>query len=856
MRRLLLAFAFICLANSTVFAQNTTCATRPIGDNSNACASTAFVQNAAANPPPGFTINNPLTGFFFAESGARIQRLADRLFVGGAVLNAGTNVLSQPDWLTQFQISTGRGGGFMQYAQGAILTDNGSAASQNAFITAAQTRYITGAGNAIAGIDIGVNNNTSISTGAFGRYIEVYRLLGVTGGAAGLEIDTANYASLVNLDPFQQNAGQTVALQIAAGAELSSTGQFPASAAINIQYNNATFAKALNVGANSINGTNGIDGNVVAAVTMATGHAIKYYYGIGNVNWTLSAGIGVNGNYNFTTTGTGVVAVPGLLASSLSVTGSASMPGLLHVTDLATTSQSTTVNGQVCALAGVCTVTATAANTLTFGTHLTSGGASYNGSAAVTITSDATNANTASTIVARDGSGNFIAGTITASLTGHASLDLALTGGTMFGAIAMGTNNITGVGNLAATTINGNTFTTGTGVLTIATAKTLTISNTLTATGTDGSSIAFGTGGTVLYNGGALGTPSSGVATNLTGTASGLTAGNVTTNANLTGDVTSVGNATTLTNAPVIAKVLTGFVSGSGTVSATDSILSAFQKINGNDALKAPIASPIFTGTVTMPTFILPTTGSAPTFQCFTSGGTCAGFWFADAGHTTANQIFFGSDGTTSNLFRVGFFGTGGSGTNSFGFSGATGSVYLNVGGSVGVNATAYNVAPSNTLYVNGSSSFNTTSTTGTAINSSGTVFMASLSADTATTDRTLCQNTSTNQIMTGTGTLGICLGTSGHQFKTDFTPLTIGVDDLMKIDFQNFRYRNGYGDDGARLQYGTTAQNIEGAIPDLVRYDATGTPINYDSGALLFIGLHAIQQVKAEINELKGNRR
>lgn len=52
--------------------------------------------------------------------------------------------------------------------------------------------------------------------------------------------------------------------------------------------------------------------------------------------------------------------------------------------------------------------------------------------------------------------------------------------------------------------------------------------------------------GTLLYSGGPLGTPSSGVATNLTGTAAGLTAGNVTTNANLTGDVTSVGNATTI----------------------------------------------------------------------------------------------------------------------------------------------------------------------------------------------------------------------------------------------------------------------------------------------------------------------
>lgn len=82
-------------------------------------------------------------------------------------------------------------------------------------------------------------------------------------------------------------------------------------------------------------------------------------------------------------------------------------------------------------------------------------------------------------------------------------------------------------------------------------------------------------------------------AANTTGTAA-----HVTTNANLTGDVTSVGNATTLTNAPVIAKVLTGFVSGAGVVSAADSILTAFNKVVGNIALKAPLASPVFTGDV------------------------------------------------------------------------------------------------------------------------------------------------------------------------------------------------------------------------------------------------------------------
>lgn len=90
-----------------------------------------------------------------------------------------------------------------------------------------------------------------------------------------------------------------------------------------------------------------------------------------------------------------------------------------------------------------------------------------------------------------------------------------------------------------------------------------------------------------------LGTPAAFVGTNITGTASGLTAGTVTTNANLTGEATSVGNAATLTNSAVIGKVLTGYTSGAGTVSASDTILQAIQKLNGNDSTNANLTGPI-----------------------------------------------------------------------------------------------------------------------------------------------------------------------------------------------------------------------------------------------------------------------
>jgi hypothetical protein len=72
------------------------------------------------------------------------------------------------------------------------------------------------------------------------------------------------------------------------------------------------------------------------------------------------------------------------------------------------------------------------------------------------------------------------------------------------------------LGVATATSINGLTITSSTGTLTVTNAKTLSVSNTLTFTGTDSSSVAFGAGGTVLYSGGALGTPSSGTLTNCT----------------------------------------------------------------------------------------------------------------------------------------------------------------------------------------------------------------------------------------------------------------------------------------------------------------------------------------------------
>lgn len=101
-----------------------------------------------------------------------------------------------------------------------------------------------------------------------------------------------------------------------------------------------------------------------------------------------------------------------------------------------------------------------------------------------------------------------------------------------------------------------------------------------TITGTAGNITASASTGAITLNLGttpALGTPASGVATNLTGTAAGLTAGTVTTNANLTGDVTSSGNATTLANIPtaipMAGTIVGAYITAPGTPAASKDAL-------------------------------------------------------------------------------------------------------------------------------------------------------------------------------------------------------------------------------------------------------------------------------------------
>lgn len=139
----------------------------------------------------------------------------------------------------------------------------------------------------------------------------------------------------------------------------------------------------------------------------------------------------------------------------------------------------------------------------------TNGQIQYNNAGALggfTMSGDATiNTGTGAITVAKIGNQNIsLGGTLTTAAafttSGANALTLTTTTTTNVTLPATGTGTLsTLAGSEAFTnkTYNGNTWTAGTGTLTLGAGKVATISNTLTLTATDGSTLAIGTGGTL-----------------------------------------------------------------------------------------------------------------------------------------------------------------------------------------------------------------------------------------------------------------------------------------------------------------------------------------------------------------------
>jgi hypothetical protein len=132
------------------------------------------------------------------------------------------------------------------------------------------------------------------------------------------------------------------------------------------------------------------------------------------ITYTAGTGLSESPSYTFNIANTTVTAATYGSASAVPVFAVNAQGQLTSVTNTNIAISGSAVSGAISGAAG------SVANALTAGTYLTSAG-TFDGSAARTFAVDATNANTASKVVARDASGNFSAGTITAALSGNAT---------------------------------------------------------------------------------------------------------------------------------------------------------------------------------------------------------------------------------------------------------------------------------------------------------------------------------------------------------------------------------------------------------------------------------------------------
>jgi hypothetical protein len=137
------------------------------------------------------------------------------------------------------------------------------------------------------------------------------------------------------------------------------------------------------------------------------------------ITYTAGTGLSESPSYTFNIANIGTAGTYGS-ASAVPVFVTNSQGQVTSVTNTNIAISGSAVSGAITGQAG------SVANALTAGTYLTSAG-TFDGAAARTFAVDATELNTASKVVARDVSGNFSAGTITAALTGNASTATAAT---------------------------------------------------------------------------------------------------------------------------------------------------------------------------------------------------------------------------------------------------------------------------------------------------------------------------------------------------------------------------------------------------------------------------------------------
>jgi len=224
--------------------------------------------------PEYVDIDGPLTTNLIsnAPENAVVNRVNDRLLIGGAAANDAAYPNVEKDWFTRHEVCNGRANGIIVSSQSAVLTSE-SPGARVALVAAAQTATVSSDTGYVQSLSFSaVQNRTSSLIPITAGYAEGWRMDDEAGSVICLELDPINLGDYREISPFAQDAKQSVALQLAAGGEV---GEADASAAINIRANGTKFGKGIVFGNDSIRGSDGVSGQG-EAIAFATHHAMGW----------------------------------------------------------------------------------------------------------------------------------------------------------------------------------------------------------------------------------------------------------------------------------------------------------------------------------------------------------------------------------------------------------------------------------------------------------------------------------------------------------------------------------------------------------------------------------------------------
>lgn len=843
----LLAIALL-LGATPAFAQNPQCPTRPAGDATNACASTAFVQNALVTPPLTHT-------HIFVGNGGGVSAdygtLATFSDTGTFTLNPTTGY-SLGYNITQTGTTGGtppaQTGTFLGYAYNRILVNNRTATAYTDSVYGLHVELdsaVAGTGGANAAgffhtISSPASGGATFAIGST-HYVSAETnwaggtLISPNGAVYGISVYARmggpNVLHIANLTGMEINpeargvAGSTLAyksgIQIATLANDRLQGDnFDAALSISNIFDPAGLAPGWKSGI-LFSVANGQQPMAATGTLLQTIGAATVGSGIDISSYTITTA--AFKSTNFIVDGTGQVSA--FRYNNITLTTPASPATLTIITGTTVTGPATSdtlvgrattdtltnksISGSTNTLTNIATTSLTGTLQAAQEPAHTGDVTNSAGSLALTIANNAVTLAKLATQATNTVLGNATSGTAVPTALAMTSCSTASSAVIWTTNTGFGCNTSITASSVAVGGITGL----GTGV---ATALAVNI----------GSAGAF-----VTFNG-ALGTPSSGTVTNLTGTASININGTVGATTPAAGTFTTlIGTGGTHTGITSLS-IRDTSAAFDVTIAATSSAaLSAGRILTLNMSNVAhTLAFGSTANTITFPSAASYTVAGLSIAQTFSAKQTVNGV--AD----DAMAILSGTAGVNAGL--------------SVGRTTVDGYLVA-IGGSAQYNPATLAgdmiLRAQSRLVLDGSGGV----TAGIIISSTNTVTLSTVASDTATVDNTLCVS-STGLVLKGSGALGVCLGTSGRQFKTAFAPMTAGLDEIAGMKLWNYRYRNGFGDSGEHKQYGSTAQDVAEIIPDLVRYDAQGEAINYDSGALLFISLHAIQQLKADNDNLQ----